>query len=315
MKITNNPGLSQCWVDACQRQEGSHEHKGLMSMTELLLPPQIYQLRKRHDNELTQDVSGMIWSLFGSAVHYILQQASRPGTMTEQRFNAKVLDEDISFCPDRVEPLSLDEMIPYYQNGQFKAGTQLWRLKDFKITKVYSVISFMKQPKFEWHWQVNGYAWALTQIGYPVVEACVEAAMKDYSRIERLKNPREYPEYEVVSLPVRLERPEVVQEFLESKVRGHLCAWDLEDEDLPACSIEERWGKPDLWAVKKIGSDKALPRSTFDSPSEANRCLEARKDKAECEVEYRKSISRRCEEYCACKSVCMQYAGTVNPAF
>lgn len=324
MKITNRPGLSKCWVTAAEKDD--HEHSGDRSMTELLAPVRVYQLRKRHWDEMEEDVSERGHILLGKAVHYILQQASSAEVMTEQRFNVRVAGFEVSFCPDRVEKLTLDESRPYYESGKYGKGTALYRLKDFKITQVYTRNMLVeKGGKSEWTHQINGYAWALRQVGFPVVEAGIELFMKDWDWKEvHVKKTHGYPPFQMECVRVELYPDDIVQQFLERRITEHMEADKVEEDQLPYCTEEERWATPDLWAVKKVGSDTALPRGKFTSKAEAEEFLKVRRanppkslKKGEVEaleIEFRKGESRRCDRYCPAKAFCNQYL-EMNPAF
>jgi hypothetical protein len=234
--------------------------------------------------------------------------------ITEQRFNVKLNGVDISFCPDRVEPLDLNASQTF---TQFPLGTKLWRLKDFKITKVWAV-KHMKDAggKAEWTWQCRGYVWALSKIGIHVVLADIETLAKDWSKLELVKSPHDYPKFAIESHPIDLGTLEDTERFLQRRLAEHEAAADLADDDLPFCTEQERWARPDKYVVKKIGGDRALPKAgNFESQQEAQAFLEARKDKAQCEVEFRRGCSPRCEEYCPVKHLCNQWNTVLNPPF
>lgn len=339
MKITNNPGLSQAWVNAVSRDE--HEHMGDRSMTELLKPVRVHQLRRRHDAVLTSDVSDGIWILLGKAVHYVLEQASDPGSITEQRFNVDVDGYKLSVCPDRVEKIPIDQCErwwnPNIQEPRFicgrwecPTGMQLYRLKDFKISQVYAYMRMIEASgKDEWRLQVNGYAWALWQAGFPVVEAGIEILMKDWDWMEaNVKKTRDYPPYQVAHVPVELMNPDHIRAFLSERLLVHMAAETLPDTELPHCTMDERWATKDRFAVKKAGSDRAMPgASSLDSEMEAHqfiidaigKAMQKKKPEMLTEndftIEFRKGESKRCERYCPCKSVCDQYATLINPPF
>lgn len=339
MKITNNPGLSQCWVNAVSKDE--HNHMGDRSLTELLMPPRIFQLRRRHDAELVEDVADGIWKLFGTAIHFVLQQASDPGSITEQRFNVKINGFDISMCPDRVEKIPIDECAAWWNNSiteprficgrwECPTGMQLYRLKDFKISQVYAYQRLVDDNgKDEWRMQVNGYAWGLWKMGFPVVECGIEILMKDWDWIEaNVKKTHDYPPYQVAHVPVQMLPPAEIESYLSHRVVIHMDSDLLSDEELPLCTESERWATRDRYAVKKVGSDKAMSGgSKLDTRADAEDFIRAAINKAaakkkpelltesDFEIEFRKGESKRCERYCPCKAVCSQYATLVNPAF
>jgi len=103
---------------------------------------------------------------------------------------------------------------------------------------------------------------------------------------------------------------------MEGRVKAFEAAWNLPDEELPYCTIEERWGDPDRYAVKKIGGKACLPHAgNFESASLAEQFRRARPDAAQCGVEFRPGCSKRCERYCEVAPFCNQYNETIKPAF
>jgi hypothetical protein len=75
VKITNKHNLPQTIVNALQRPTYS-KGKADISVTELIAPPQLVALKHKHKDDLESDAADMVWSLFGSAVHSILEQGA-----------------------------------------------------------------------------------------------------------------------------------------------------------------------------------------------------------------------------------------------
>ena len=73
MKITNEYNLPQPIMAAVMR-EHTYTPKQY-SVTALLKGACQTILERRHDNEIEQDVSEMIWLIFGTAVHGVLEQS------------------------------------------------------------------------------------------------------------------------------------------------------------------------------------------------------------------------------------------------
>jgi hypothetical protein len=57
-----------------------------LSVTQLISPPRIVELRRRHEQELEEDASDRIWLLIGKVAHGILERAAPSGAaFTEER--------------------------------------------------------------------------------------------------------------------------------------------------------------------------------------------------------------------------------------
>ena len=74
MKITNNMKLPQPFVDAVNSDYQYRDKR--YSVTTLLKPTREIMLMRRHNEEISQDVSDMIWSIFGTAVHSVLENST-----------------------------------------------------------------------------------------------------------------------------------------------------------------------------------------------------------------------------------------------
>jgi hypothetical protein len=159
MKITNVHNLPA----ALERFEAKNSYsKGVnadFSATELIDAPQIYRLKKLHDDEISEDISSRALSILGTATHLILQHGSEPDDITEQRFYAEVNGYNVSGQCDRLEllPTVSDEGEPEYC------------LQDYKtISGVAMTIN--PEGKSEWVKQLNIYAYLASKNGYRVTK-------------------------------------------------------------------------------------------------------------------------------------------------
>lgn len=250
------------------------------SVTELLRPPQMRELMRRHDDKLSEDVVDRIWSLFGSGIHAILQQYPGEDCLVEQRLYTDVLGVRIGGQVD-----------------MYHIPTKT--LIDFKVTSVWSII-YDSRAK-EWEEQLNCYAKLLREAGHDVGHIQVCAILRDYQENARLRNP-DYPEAPVKMVPLRVWSPEEVDDFLASRVMIHLSAQDLPDDQLPHCSSEEMWEHPTQYAVMQKGRKRAV--KLFADLEEAKAFSEKEQSYY---IEERPGTRTRCEKYCPVKEFCSQY--------
>ena len=84
MRLTNSMGLPAPFVSAA---ESDHRYTpGRYSVTALLKGAREAVLQRRHDDEIEQDVADMVWAVFGSAVHSILEQSQETDTQLKENY-------------------------------------------------------------------------------------------------------------------------------------------------------------------------------------------------------------------------------------
>jgi hypothetical protein len=87
MKFTNNHNLPESFVNFVRADKYSRGDADI-SVTQLIDSPRVRLLRNDKADEMETDVSDRVWSLFGTAVHHILEStnASHAVTMEERLF-------------------------------------------------------------------------------------------------------------------------------------------------------------------------------------------------------------------------------------
>ena len=261
------------------------------SATGLLQPPQIRMLKKIHEPEITTDVSDRIWILLGQSVHNILERANESNTesLTEQRM---FVDIDRYKISGQADSIAIEDKI----------------LKDYKVTSVWSVISALKDGKPEWEQQLNIYAYLYKQTFKQDVSALnIIAIMRDWNKSGMLRN-KDYPKCSVAVIPIPLWNEEEQLEFIRERIDKHTDAeviWDALGE-LPKCTPEERWAKPDTYAVMKKGRKSAL--RLLPTKEQAKKYI----GDQDLSIEFRKGVSTRCEGYCEVSQFCNQYRESMS---
>lgn len=278
MKITNASAYPEPFVRAVTREtyeRGDCDY----TVSELLSPPRLNQLVRRHDAELTEDVSERLWVLLGNVAHDILERAGKEGQeLTERRLYAPISGRRIGGKPDT---LALSSGL----------------LTDYKVTSVWSYILGNKP---EWERQLNAYAFLARENGHEIKGLEIFAMFRDWSESRSLGS-KDYPNTSCLRIPIPLWSHSEAQVFLEERVRLHETAKLAADDDLAPCTAEERWEKPTTWAVMKPGRKSAL--SVHETEESAWKAMADG-----LKVEVRAGKSTRCESYCAASNFCNQYA-------
>jgi hypothetical protein len=283
MKLTNKHGIPQTFVNVLERPTYS-KGKAHLSVTQLINSPKIVALTKKFDDELEQDVSEMVWSLFGSAIHQVLEHGQDQNHIVEERLHATLDGWNISGAIDL----------------QITSDLGL-SVRDYKTCSIWSVLN----DKIEWEQQLNIYAWLVETVKKtPVVDLGIVAIIRDWSRRDAAKND-DYPKAPVKEIPIRLWPYEERENYIKHRIAQHSAfEFALEaGETLPECTTQEMWEKPTTWALKKTGGVRA--KSVHETESEARGAL--LKSGMGYEIEVRPGSRTRCENFCPVSNYCQQW--------
>lgn len=275
MKITNRSGFPEALLKAIEADPYS---KGAsdFSVTELLKPPRQRVLQARHEHEIEEDVESRLWSLYGQLVHSLLERANETD-LVEQRFFADFNGKIVSA---QIDSLTLKDGV----------------LSDFKFTTAWG-FKPNQPPKPEWVAQLNMQLEILRRNGKDAKEIRIIGLIRDFSKNEARRN-KDYPKMPIVSLPIPMWSREQTTSFINERVALHLAA----ESELPLCSNEERWAKPDTWAVVK--NKRAINGGVqFTMKAAEEICAKNPGTR----VEFRPGESMRCELYCSVSKFCTQF--------
>ena len=279
MKITNKFGLPQTIVNALERPNYTRGNSDI-SVTELISPPQLVALKRKHADELEGDASDMVWSLFGSAVHSILEQGADEEHLLEERMFHTVHDWVLSGAVD----------VQRLRDG----GVDIL---DYKVVKAYSVMN----EKIEWEQQLNCYAYLVRHVKkMPVHSLAIVAIVRDWNRREADRS-QDYPQSPVVVIPVN-RWSEIEQDaYIERRIQMHQEAYAAAHlgSEVQPCTTEEMWEKPTCWALMKEGRKSAV-KIHWDKPPEIP------DDKHYIEV--REGERTRCKSFCPVNKFCTQWS-------
>jgi RecB family exonuclease len=283
MKLTNKHNIPQTFVNVLDRPT-YNRGKANLSVTQLINSPKIVALTKKFDEYLEQDVADMVWSIFGSAVHGILEHGKDENHLVEERLHTELDGWKISGAID-LQIVNEDGI----------------DIRDYKTVSAWSVMN----EKVEWEHQLNIYSWLVETVKKtPVKSLGIVAIIRDWSRREAGRNP-DYPQAPVKEIPIGRWHLADQESFVRSRIAAHsACEFEMEtDGSLPACTPEEMWEKPTTWALKKVGGARA--RSVHATHQDALVALaKAGKDY---EIEVRPGSRTRCESFCPVNTYCQQW--------
>lgn len=274
MRITNKFNLPESIVSAIINDPYTSGPCDI-SVTRLISPPRKVALEKAHYKDLEEDASDRVWSLFGQAMHVVLERAEHIAD-TETRLVIERQSWNISGQFDRFDPVS---------------GV----LSDYKIT---STLSVKNGSRSEWTAQMNILATLLRENSYAVNQLQIVVILRDWSKSQAQRST-DYPTQPVVTIEIPLWSEEKCEEYIDERIRLHQAARDK----LPECSAEERWQTANVFALMKEGRKTAV--KLFEDENEAEAACKAAGDKHH--LVFRPGKSIRCESYCPAAPFCEQY--------
>lgn len=283
MQITNTLGLPDPFVSAVTN-EYTHTPKRY-SVTALLKGTREAILQRRHDEEIQQDVADMAWLIFGTAVHSVLENAQETDTQLKE-------NKIIVPMPNGYEVSGIFDL---YDDA---TGT----VTDYKTASVWKVIF---NDWEDYRKQTLAYCWLLRQIGFEARRGEVVALLKDHSK-SKAEHEADYPQYPIYRIGWDFSDADItgMGEFLEAKMREIEAAEQLPDDQLPLCTKEERWGKADTWAVKKVGNKRAAKVHQDEESAIKHAQMLATQQGGTYEIEFRPGEDTKCLKYCAAREFC-----------
>ena len=285
MQITNNFGLPETITNILKRPQYS-KGKANLSVTEMMSSPRIVQLKRKHWDDLTEDASEMVWSIFGTAIHNMLEHGKDDHHIVEERVFATIDGYTISGAIDLQE---------VYEDGTV--------LSDYKTTSVYAVMN----QKSDWTYQLNTYAYLVEETKKVKVKKLqIVAIIRDWSGREA-KTREGYPQAPIIVIDIPMWTNEQRKAYIRSRIAKHDAAFfEAEtNSDLQECTPEEMWASETLYAIKKIGGVRA--KSVHKMLSDAEESLAEIKDAKNYAIEVRPGERKRCNSFCQVSGQCDQY--------
>ena len=289
MKLTNIHNLPETIVNVIKRPTYS-KGKANLSVTEMMSSPRIVQLKRKHWDELTEDAAEMVWSIFGTAIHNLLEHGKDDHHIIEERVFAKVGGYIISGAIDLQE---------VYDDGIV--------LSDYKTTSVYAVMN----QKMDWTLQLNCYAYLLVATKQAIVKKLqIVAIIRDWSARDA-RTRVGYPAAPIIVIDIPMWTHEEREQYILGRITKHdVAMFEAETgSEVAECTPEEMWESTPLFAVKKEGNVRA--KSVHARQSEADAALadaELNAKKGEkFFIELRPGERKRCANFCQVSDHCSQY--------
>lgn len=277
MKITNKLGLPESFVVYASKDNREYKERRY-SVTELLLPTREIKLNRKYAQEIEIDVSDTIPALFGTAVHKVLEDNTPilTGLNTEMSIEMQFGEDTIA---GRIDLFDSNEL----------------EITDYKTCSVSKVV----KEDFE-DFRKQGLMYALgifKKYGIISKKLKFPCLMKDWSKIKSLTSSN-YPASAIYIW--RYEISDSDYDYIEGYIKDKLN--DINREELPMCSDEERWYTGTKYAVYRNVGDKRAA-IVCDTEEEAHGYI-TNKCEGSGQIEVRKGEYLKCKYYCNCSKFC-----------
>jgi len=311
MKITNKTGLPQPIVDAVIGENNWSRGGADISVTELISPIRQVALRIHYENDIVEDASDRLFALMGQIGHSILEKSSGSSVFPEKRFHMNLANWELS---GKVDALYLNELRDEEGN---KLGS--YGIDDYKFTSAY--VAKPRKPGErsrldDWFLQLNLYRMLALHNGFEISQLRLILLLRDWSILAAKRDP-DYPQQQVAVIDVPIMELKTLKKWAFTRIEHHMEAQQGMDQygqsHLPDCTDEDRWAKPETYAVMKEGRKSAL--RVLDSLAAAREWQIKNLGAGEPDPSHIPHISIvqrpgqnvRCENYCEVSQWCSQW--------
>jgi len=280
MKLTNRKNYPDIVVKALQHVSDKYS-KGEgadISVTELIGPPLMRILKKKHYKQIEEDAEDRMYSFFGSIAH---------------EFVENVQSEEVLYREQRM----YIEVGGWVLSGQFdlvyKHDDKV-TMTDVKFSSKYAVKDGCKK---DWERQLNIYRYMFEDSN----NKNINVDSLEVNRLEIFAPIRDagFLDDKLVVLPVKKYKSYKVKEYIEKRIAFHKLCEDEMIDKIPECTPEERWQDPEKYAVMTKTAKKSLKNHDTRASAEAH----AAKTKGGY-VEVRPAENKRCSRFCNVSKWC-----------
>jgi len=279
LKITNKYNLPKAFLEMAQ---SDYQYKDKQySVTSMLKGNKEAILKRRYHDEIEKDVADMVWLLFGTATHKILEEQ---------------VERDIEL---KEEYIKIDIFDGYKLSGLFDLyNGETNTVIDYKTTSVWKAIY---GDYDDYRKQLLIYAWMLNQIGFNCKRGQIVMFLKDWKK-SQVDRKKDYPPHAVQTVEFEFNMKDFIEidKFIKNKFESLRLDELLDDDQIEPCSKKQRWQDDDTFAVKSKGRKRA--HRVLDSREAAEKWMEE-KGKGDY-IEHRVAEPTKCQNYCDVAEYC-----------
>ena len=286
-KYTNNTNISLSMAVFLATDNYDHDpDPNHLSVTTLIKSPKQIILSDRVKNtmEITTDLSDLILSQSGTAIHTAVEQA----WLTNHKKAMKKLGyPDYIIEHTLVNPTKKElkehrdtgfEVFPVYLekrsekivkgrriSGKFDIVIQ-GALEDIKETNVWTYI--FNSNKKAYTLQGSIYRW-LNQDIITEDYLTIQYKFTNWSANDLARNPGQYPPHRMMGVKYPLMTIQQTENYINNKVQLLNELWDQPEEQIPDCTPEELWQTPSVFKYFKNPNNTKRSTKNYDTMGEA----------------------------------------------
>lgn len=252
-----------------------------VSVTTLLKPTKSVILASRITKMPDGDISNVIKSSLGTAVHNDIENVwnnrkKREIAMLKLGY-PKSLVERIIVNPDP-NAMMPSNAVPIYMERRSKRKIGKWTISgkfdfvvedtvtDFKTTSTYKYVS--QSGAEEYRQQGSIYKWLNPEI-IKADHLTIEYLFTDWMQ-GKADTDKNYPQCQIISQKFTTMSSDEVEKFISSKLKLLEMYEHSKQADIPACTPEELWQRPNTWKYYKNPNSTKRSTKNFDNPADAN---------------------------------------------
>lgn len=328
MKITNKLGLDKL-VEKGVTSDYQYKDKQY-SVTSILTDYKDILLKRRHNNEITRDVSDTASLFFGNAVHHELERQE----VEYEEVSENVYRSLKNICKDSEEEFypvdgTEETTCKYFLKPKLKEQRLVYKCKysDYTLTgysdlynvltnevidyKTASVNKVLYSDWADYLKQLKLYAVMLNHMGYPCMKGRLIIFLKDWSPASRLRDPKGYPPCQFYQIGWEFTYDELMEEerWIEDYFLKLKDIENLVDDELEICNdVVRKFGKKPTFAVMKNENKRAIKVcETYDEACEYIRYNKLDQSKDKYWIQERKAEDLRCMLYCDSAPFCNHF--------
>jgi len=284
------------------------------SVTGLLKGTKEFHLRRRHSQaiEANTTLADGLWSTIGSLLHERLEKFYSTEEMRHKGFHTELRMYHTFDVDGQESEIS----------GKFDlANTKTLSMYDLKVTASYTLDKIAADDHEYYIMQQNIYRYLFYKsFGIELKNLYIIGFDKYWRKGEELRklNYGKEPNQPVRLIKVRTIPFEEVKEYIIKQIRDKRKYDEVEDDLIPECTIEDRWGTEDSIALyledflTKSGTINKKKRATRLLPVSLEEIKEyldyKNKVSGKIGIEFRAGVStKKCKDFCDCNAKCNFY--------